>query len=166
MRVLVVYATKYGCSAVCAEMLAERVRGLGAEAAVAEAPAREVDPASFDAVLAGGSVYLGKMRPAATRWLKRHRRALLARPFGLFACCCTPDGTEGFLESLFPADLLAHARASSCVGGRLNFERMSPVWRKLLTSLEKAPGFSEQFAEPEIDADAIARLARAVCEKG
>ena len=33
MRVLVVYATKYGYTALCAEMLAERMRGLGAEVA-------------------------------------------------------------------------------------------------------------------------------------
>lgn len=163
MRVLVVYATKYGCTAECAEMLAERLRDLGAEAVVAEAPARGVDPTSFDAVLVGGSVYMGRIRPAATRWLKWHRRALLARPLGLFACCYTPDGTEGFLESLFPAHFLAHARTATCVGGRMDYERMSPAYRKLFMSLKRIPDFNEKFTEPEIDEAAIAHLAGVMC---
>lgn len=165
MRILVVYATKYGCTAECAEMLAERLRDRGAEAVVAEAPARGADPTSFDAILVGGSVYMGRMRPAATRWLKRHQRALLARPLGLFACCYTPDGTERFLESLFPAYLLSHARAAACVGGRLDYERMSPAYRKLFMSLKRIPDFDEKFTEPEIDEAAITHLADAMCRE-
>lgn len=156
MKTLIVYASKYGCTKECAALLQERLQGDVTITTVAEC--RDgLEP--FDRVVVGGSVYMGKIQKSISRFFKKHERTLLQKTLGLFASCYTPIDTEGYLQTLFPENLLSHAVCATLVGGRMDYEKMNFAYRKLFQSLKKIEGFRAEFVEPEIQMAEIQRLA-------
>ncbi|MEV7686724.1 flavodoxin domain-containing protein [Streptomyces bungoensis] len=83
-RVLVAYGTTNGSTARIAETIAEvlRTQGLTAEARPAPSVA---DVEAYDAVIVGGALYAGRWQRHARRFVRRHRRALAARPLWCFS---------------------------------------------------------------------------------
>jgi len=156
MKTLIIYATKYGCTQECAELLKKYMQG---EVMVTSALNCKYNLNEFDQIVIGGSVYMGKIRKDFTRFCQQNKKILLRKKLGLFACCYTPNDTEGFFETIFPQDLLHHAAYVTTVGGRMDYEKMNFAYRKLFESLKKIDGFQKGFAEPEIDTEAIKKLA-------
>ena len=148
MRTLIVYGTKYGCTRKCAELLRERLSG---------------EVCLQNAKLYRGS--LGKIRGEVSRFCRRYSKELLKKRLGLFACCYTPKETEGFLETLFPRELLGHAAYVTAVGGEMHYEKMNVVYRKLFQSLKNIDGFREGFQEPQINLEEIQKLVDTVLNK-
>lgn len=82
--VLIAYATKHGSTREVAETLRDELEELGLQAETA--PAAEVDDlASYDGVIVGGSLYMGRWHGDAVRFLQRHRESLTGLPFAVFA---------------------------------------------------------------------------------
>ena len=91
MKVLVAYATRHGATAGIAERIAATLRDSNVPAEAH--PTSEVsDVRPYDAVVIGGAAYLFHWLKDATRFAKRHRSALLARPVWLFSS--GPLGTD------------------------------------------------------------------------
>jgi len=159
MKILIIYGTKYGCTKKCAQLLKDR---LLSNVTILEATSCNLDLSQFDAIIIGGSVYMGKMRKEITRFIKRNKHILGQKRVGLFACCYTPTDAEGFLETIFPTDLLQHAVCATTVGGEMDYQNMNFAYRKLFQSLKKIEGFNEGFSEPSIRINDIQRLADAI----
>lgn len=91
MTVLVAYASRHGATQGIAERIADRLRhnGIKAEAV----PAAEVrDATAYDAFVIGSAAYMFHWLGDATRFVKRHRATLAARPVWLFSS--GPVGTD------------------------------------------------------------------------
>jgi menaquinone-dependent protoporphyrinogen oxidase len=83
-RVLVAYASKYGSTEEVARYVGAALRDRGAACAVM--PVDEVDEAfSYDLVVLGTGLYMGRMHREARRFLTRHHEALEKLPFAVFA---------------------------------------------------------------------------------
>ncbi|MFF7129281.1 flavodoxin domain-containing protein [Streptomyces sp. NPDC016566] len=83
-RVLVAYGTTNGSTAQIAEAVAQVLckEGLTAEAR----PAPSVTSIeTYDAVVIGGALYAGRWHKDARRFVRRHHRALAARPLWFFS---------------------------------------------------------------------------------
>ena len=156
MKIAIVYATKYGCTKKCAEILKSYLHG---EVSIYSAKADKINLSQYDAVFIGGSVYMGKIQKEITQFCKHNLKQLLHKKIGLFACCYTPKDTEGFFETLYPID---HASYVTSVGGIMDYEKMNFLYRKLFQSLKKIDGFNEGFTEPVINEGEIKKLAEAV----
>ncbi len=91
MRVLVVYASRYGATQEIAERIAATLRQQSLEASV-EAANHADDPAGHDAAVVGIAVYYFRWMKSATDFVRRNRNALAARPVWLFSS--GPLGTE------------------------------------------------------------------------
>lgn len=159
MKIAIVYATKYGCTKKCAEILKSYLYG---EVSIHSAKADKINLSRYDAVFIGGSVYMGKIQKEITHFCKRNLKQLLHKRIGLFACCYTPKDTEGFFETLYPIELINHASYVTSVGGIMDYEKMNFLYRKLFQSLKKIDGFNEGFTEPVINEGEIKKLAEAV----
>lgn len=105
---------------------------------------------------------MGKIRKEITQFCKNNTKKLLQKKLGLFVCCYTPNGTDGFFETLFPSELLKHASYVTSVGGKMDYDKMNFVYRKMFQSLKKIDGFNEGFTEPQIMVDEIKKLAEVV----
>ena len=87
MKTAIVYATKYGCTKECAEILKTYLHG---EVNILSAKADKINLSQYDAVFIGGSVYMGKIQKEITQFCKRNLKQLLHTKIGLFVCCYTP----------------------------------------------------------------------------
>jgi menaquinone-dependent protoporphyrinogen oxidase len=84
MRILVAYASKHGSTEEVARAIAARLREAGHEIDVRDA-AVVTDLDAYDAVVVGGSLYMGRWHADARTFLRRHRAALEACPLAVFA---------------------------------------------------------------------------------
>lgn len=91
MKVLVAYASRHGSTAGIAERIAAGLRA-GGVPAEARAVALVDDIEAYDAVVVGAAAYMFHWLKDATRFVKRHRTTLAARPVWLFSS--GPLGTE------------------------------------------------------------------------
>jgi menaquinone-dependent protoporphyrinogen oxidase len=84
MNVLVAYASKRGSTEEIAHYIAEALRqaGLGADS-VAASQVRDLD--GYDAVILGSAVYVKRWQGDARHFLRKHAKALAARPFWVFS---------------------------------------------------------------------------------
>lgn len=170
MHVLVTYASKYGGTAGIAQRIAERLSARGLHADVVHVDAIDgLD--GYDAVVAGGAVYLGRWHKDFRRFLDDHGAALATRPTWLFSS--GPLGTEEVDEHgedlkkvTEPAELpeaidAIHPRAHTVFFGALTpsklgvgprLMRLLPAGRKLLPA-----GDFRDWDDIDAWADGIAR---------
>jgi menaquinone-dependent protoporphyrinogen oxidase len=82
--ILIAYATKHGSTREVAETMCNELAELGLHAETA--PTAEVeDLTSYDGVIVGGSLYMGRWHGDAVRFAQRHRESLTKLPFAVFA---------------------------------------------------------------------------------
>jgi menaquinone-dependent protoporphyrinogen oxidase len=84
VKILVAYGTKRGGTQGLAQMLGHSLATHGAEVAVEPADAVS-DVGGFDAVVVGGSLYIGRWHRDATRLVKRCADELASKPVWLFS---------------------------------------------------------------------------------
>jgi menaquinone-dependent protoporphyrinogen oxidase len=82
--VLVAYASKHGSTTEVAEALGRALRGPDVDVDVV-AVADVHDLEEYDAVVLGGSLYVGRWHRDAVRFLERHRKALVNVPLAVYA---------------------------------------------------------------------------------
>lgn len=83
MKILVVYATRTGCTEDIARRIGGELRKLGGEVKVIPA-ASAPSPDGFDAVVAGSGVRAGKWHRAATAWVRKHAARIKSMPHAFF----------------------------------------------------------------------------------
>jgi menaquinone-dependent protoporphyrinogen oxidase len=82
-EILVAYATKMGATKEIAEAIAARIRSASHDVTVLDAAdVSSVEP--YKAVVLGSSLYAGRWRPEAVKFLKRNAPALARKPVWLF----------------------------------------------------------------------------------
>jgi menaquinone-dependent protoporphyrinogen oxidase len=91
MSVLVAYASRHGATQGIAERIAGRLRQHGVEAEAARASDVR-DASAYDAFVVGSAAYMFHWLADATRFVKRNRATLAARPVWLFSS--GPLGTD------------------------------------------------------------------------
>ena len=155
MKILIVYGTKYGCTKKCSEILKSYLHG---EVTVISAKAAPASLKAYDVVFIGGSVYMGKIQKEVIRFCNQNKIELMNKRFGIFVCCYTPNGTEGFIETLFPQEILSHASYVTCVGGEMNYEKMNVIYRKMFQALNRIDDFKKGFIEPQIHTEELQTL--------
>ena len=84
MKILVVYASKYGSTRGIAEFIAEKLRHRGNQVEVREVlEARDVS--GHDAFVVGSAVFFGSWMNEAAEFIRRNRSILAKRPVWLFS---------------------------------------------------------------------------------
>ena len=114
MKIAVVYASKHGSTREIAERIAAVLRVEGQEAdAFSAGEAEELD--RYHAVVLGSAVYMGRWRPEAWRFVRRHRDRLAAVPLWLFSSGPVGKGAEDVADATSP---LRVKRAAEQLGAR------------------------------------------------
>ncbi len=159
MTVLVAYGTRYGTTAARARSIGEAIR---AEVTLVDLRRDHApDPARFDVVLVGGSIYGGKIQPRVASFCETHEEALRSRPVGVFVCCLSRGGHARFqLEGAFPDWLLKAAICRALPGGALSPGKLTLFDRFLVRSVPHPPGEVDLADPGEVAAvaEAVNRL--------
>lgn len=147
MKTLLVYSTKHGTAARCAELLEQKMIGDVTRANAKDSP----DPEGYDAVVLGASVYAGSIQREMKQYCERHMDALKAKRLGLFIC--SGDHGEKAREylKLFGEELYAQACARELFGHEIHWETMNLIEKLLVRLLMKTRGSSSHLEKGAID---------------
>ena len=161
MSVLIVYRTKYGCTAACCRALAERIR---TETVVVDLATQRVPEVErFDVVVIGGSIYGGKIQREVGSFCDRQAKRLRTGRVGLFICCLY-DGEHAKvqLQTAFPDWLMAHAFATGLFGGELRYRELTLLDRLLVRSVSPVSGDVRRLRPDAVQAmaDAVNSVSR------
>lgn len=83
MSTLIVYATKYGFTKTCAEILAKK---LGENVDIYDLSSNLPDLMKYDKVIIGGSIYAGKIRKPVMRFCSDNLNTLKGKKLGFYIC--------------------------------------------------------------------------------
>lgn len=128
MNTLFLYSSKYGATKDCAQRIADRLQG-AKDLINLDIDGRDVSLSTYDTVVLGCSVYMGKPRKAAIRFARQQKDALLQKRLGLYLCCIQ-DIEKNVLQQLelaYPAALRKHAAAMEQLGGVVDFTKLRKV---------------------------------------
>jgi menaquinone-dependent protoporphyrinogen oxidase len=136
MNTLIVYATKYGCTEKCAQILQEKLKGKVDLYNLKET--KEMDLSQYSKVIVGGSIYIGKIQKHVSNFCVKNLDELKSKKLGLFICNMR-DGefAQEALNHSFPLDLLAHAAAKESFGGEYVFKKMNLLDKVIVKKVAK-----------------------------
>lgn len=142
MKTIIVYSTKY-------DFTKERVHEIAAalESDVKMVNISEEKPPSlesFDAVILGGSVFMGQINKTLKAFCVENEAILNSKKLGLFLSCGLPDNVDTHFSNAYPQSLLDHATAKVNLGGELRLNQMSfgdkMITKMMIKATEKEGG--------------------------
>lgn len=136
MKTLITYCTTHGCTQ---KVVKEIKQFLGEEVSTCNLKMEpEPDMNEFDRVIIGGSIHAGQIQKKVKEFCKKNADALLKTELGLFICCME-DGekAEAQLQEAYPEELLNHAKATACLGGEFNFDKMNFLEKMIVKKVAK-----------------------------
>lgn len=124
MKTLIAYSTTHGCT----EKTALELQSLSPD--LIEMVNLKINPdpdlSEFDRIIIGGSIHAGKIQKRVKEFCQKNMEILISKELGLFICCMEEGETaQQQLENAYPEDLRNHAKATGCLGGEFDFERMN-----------------------------------------
>ena len=124
MKTLVIYSSKYGCAADCAEYLKTKLSG---DITLIDAgkTTEKVELAQFGTIIIGGSVYVGKVSKKLRKFCEDNVDILTKKKVGIFLCCALSEQANEFLTANFPPDLLKNTVTTKVFGSEARLERMT-----------------------------------------
>lgn len=162
-QVLVVYATKYGATAGIAEKIGQVLRQAGLEVDV-KAADQAGDPATYQAVVLGSAVYIGRWRKEAVRFLRANEKALAQRPLWLFNSgplgkgdAVELAGDLGFPKGLREIADRIRPRDIAIFHGAVDMDKLNPLERWMFKKVNSPTGDFRDW-------DAIAAWAEAIAQ--
>jgi len=156
MSILIAYATQYGCAEKCAEMLAEKLEDTVDLCNLKKD--KKVDPAPYDAIIVGGSIYMGRIMKQVPAFLQKHADTLRQKRTGYFMnAMAEGEDIQKELDASFPAEMREGALAVACFGGECIINNLKPFHRFIYTKVAKTEG-----DKSDIDTEAIGRFADAM----
>lgn len=155
MSMLIVYATKYGCTEKCVELLSKKLEG---KADICNLKSDKIpDLSQYDKVIAGGSVYIGKIRKEVNEFCSKNLGALKNKKIGLFICgMAEGDALTTEINNSFPQELISSASAKECFGGEFIFKKMNFMERAIIKKISKSDKDTSKILEGNIESFAEA----------
>ncbi|EKQ57823.1 MULTISPECIES: flavodoxin domain-containing protein [unclassified Clostridium] len=138
MKILILFASKYGGTEKCANLLSEKLQG---DVKIINLKATKNIPISdYDKVIIGTSIYAGNVRSEVKKFCSDNLNSLMSKPFSLFLCCSTDKKSEinSYVEKAFPSELIKHATVIDSFGSVFNFSKMNFFERQIIKMIGKS----------------------------
>ena len=150
MKTLIIYASKYGCTADCATYLKDKLSSGVTLTDINKNNKIELE--NFDTITIGGSIYAGQLYSKELRsFCKNNLDTLRKKRVGIFLCCAQADQASVFFTKNFPSELLEHAKATEVFGSEARLEKMKFVDKTLLKAVTKGDFSSFKISYENID---------------
>jgi len=136
MSTLIIYASKYGCTADCAAYLKTKISGNTKLIDVNKADGK-ISLNEYDTIIIGGSVYIGKVSKKLRVFCENNLDLLTKKRVGIFLCCALSEQINEVLKSNFPAVLLNKAADIKIFGSEARLEKMSFLDKAMIKVVTK-----------------------------
>ncbi|MDP3386289.1 MAG: flavodoxin domain-containing protein [Eubacteriales bacterium] len=156
MKTLIAYASKYGCTEKCAQLLEKELNGDVTMLDLKKVSSVNLD--TFDNIIIGGSIYISKIQKEVTAFCMNNLNELSRKNIGLFICGMQEKeiiATE--LDSNYPPELLERAVVKASFGGEFTIEKMNFLEKTIVKKIAKTT-----VSKSEIDEDAIRHFAQRI----
>ncbi len=156
MKTLILYATKFGSVAECAETLAGKIPG---EKTILDAGRFTPPlPDGFDRIIIGCSVHAGKIQRSIIKYVEKNLPILEKKELAVFMCSLD-SGEKGLeiLKAALPETFMRSLKASGFFGGTVTFSKMNFIYRGMM---KKITGRQEDYST--VDPEKIDAFAREV----
>lgn len=124
MSTIIIYSSKYGCTADCAAYLKKNLTG-DVTAADINLIDTTVDLDKYNTVIVGSSIYIGAVSKKLRSYCKDNFELLRKKRLGIFLCCGFSEQADEYLKANFSQELLDHAETIEIFGGEARMEKMS-----------------------------------------
>lgn len=135
MTIGVFYASKYGTTEKAVKRLEERLKNNGYAVDIfnikKDKPVLS-EKKTFDLILVGGSIYMGKIQKEVTKFCEKNEEILLNNTLGLFMCCGSEEDFESQLTNNFSDEIVNHASLKGYFGHGYNLEKMNFLYKKII----------------------------------
>jgi len=150
MKTLIIYASKYGCTADCADYLKGKLSGDVTLIDINKAD-EHIELQKFDTVIIGGSIYAGQLSKKLRMFCKNNIEVLHKKRVGIFLCCAETDKANEFFSANFPSGLLEHAIITRVFGSEARLEKMKFAHKAILKAVTKGDFSSFRISHENID---------------
>jgi menaquinone-dependent protoporphyrinogen oxidase len=161
-NVLVAYASKYGSTREIAEAIATALEAGGLNVDL-KSVGEPVDVGSYDGVIAGSAVYVGRIRKEMKRFIAVNEESLRQKPVWLFSSGPTdpsedPPEVDGWRQSASLAQQIERIGPKDTVifGGVLEREQLSGLERWIVARVKAALRDARDWEQIEAWAKGIA----------
>lgn len=157
MKTIIIYASKYGCTADCARYLKTRLPG---EVTVVDIQtARQpVDVSAYNEIIIGGSVYVGKITKKLQSFCESNLAAFKQKNVGIFLCAALSENFNEYLKANFPAQLLKTAKTVKLFGSEARLEKMKFMNKMMTRALTKG-----DYSRFKISHESMEEFVREMC---
>jgi len=136
MKTLIIYASKYGCTADCASIIASKLQG---DVTVLDinktVPGGELS--TYSTVIIGGSVYISKIAKKLRAFCQDNVDTLATKKLGIFLCCALENEADAVLTANFPAALLEKSVSTKVLGSEARLDKMGFLDKTMLKAVSK-----------------------------
>jgi len=150
MKTLIVYASKYGCTADCANSLREKLSG-NVTLVDINKNGKQVDINGYDTIIIGGSIYVGRVSKKLRAFCESNLEALLKKNIGVFLCSALAEQFNDTLKNNFPILLLDNAKTAKLFGSEARLEKMNFMDKMMIKAITKGDYSSFKISTASID---------------
>jgi len=151
MKRLVIYASKYGCTADCASYLKDHLSGDVTLIDINKA-SKQIELEEFDTIIIGGSIYVSKISKKLREFCESNLDMLINKRIGIFLCCALSEQVDEFFTTNFPAALLNHAKTTKTFGSEARIEKMSFLDKMIIKAVTKGDFSNFKISQENMEA--------------
>lgn len=152
MKTIILYATRYGSTDKVARLIQEKIPG---ETKTVNLTKEQVpDLSSFDTVVIGSPIYVGKTLKPLIAYMQQNLEVLKKKRLALFLCAGEQDPTqiEKMITANFPSELCSQAIYKGAMGSELKLENVGFFMRFMLKNFIKVKEDYSRLSDENIDA--------------
>lgn len=136
MNTLIVYASKYGYTEKCAELLSKELNDK--VDIINLKNAGDIDISKYDKIIIGGSIYIGRIQKEVTEFCSKNLQELKEKGIGLYICGMQEgEAIKTELNQNFPSELINIAVAKEYLGGEFIFDKMNFMEKMIVKMVSK-----------------------------
>ena len=143
MKYVIIYRSQHGTSEKVANYIYKKI-GPNSCNIVDLKENNNPDISSYEAVILGGSVHIGKLNSDMKKFIQKNSKLLLSKRLGLFLCGMEIDKADFHFSNAWPEELRKHASVRLHAGGEFLFEKMN-FFEKL--AVKKIAGIKSNRSE-------------------
>lgn len=136
MKTMILYASTYGFTGDCVEMLKQNLNGSIHIVNINSDPLPALD--DFDTILIGGSIYMGQIQKKIKKYCLSNQDTLKNKNLGFFISCGATENYDDYFKNAFPEMLLEKALSVENFGGEMRPERMNFFHKFIANMVEKS----------------------------